>query len=91
MSMATATDRARDKDPGFLDRAAAGGHDRIGRHRERELVDDDEAERVAGHVDALPEAHRRDQHGVTVGAKAADQHQLGRVALHQRRARHAAA
>ena len=52
--------------PLLLQRAAAGGDHRVGGQREGELVDDHQAERLAGHVDALPEAHGGDEHGVAL-------------------------
>src|SRR5207248_7486626 len=44
------------------DRFDARRGDRIGRRRERQLVDDDAAERFTDDVDALPEARRREQY-----------------------------
>src|SRR5207302_9228408 len=47
-----------------LDRLKPGGRHRITRRGERQLVDDDAAQRLAGDVHALPEAGGREQYGV---------------------------
>ena len=71
---------------------AAGGDDRIVGRRERDLVEDDEPERPARDVDALPEAHRRDEHGLAARAEARQEQVLGALALdHQRQTSIAAA
>ena len=57
----------------------AGPHERVGRHRERQLGDDHAAERVAGNVDALPEAGGPEQHGAPVGEEAGQDLPAGAV------------
>ena len=71
-----------------FDAAAARLDQRIARRRKRQLVDDDQLQRVAGHVDAFPERGRGDQHAPALtarvaGAKAVHQHALGQSPLHQ--------
>ena len=63
-------------------RAATTGS--VGR-RERDLVEHDEPQRPAGHVDALPEAHRGDEHRVARCTETDEQHVLRRLALHHER------
>ena len=63
------------------------GEQRIVRRRERQLVDDDDRQRVAGHVDALPEARAAEQHRVAGLAESHQQLGLRAVALDQQRPR----
>ena len=64
--------------PGSL---AAGLEERLVGAGERDAVDGDQAERAAGHVDALPEAHGGEQAGGLVGGELLEQLRLGEVAL----------
>ena len=56
---------------------------RVVRRRKRQLVDQHALQRVAGHVDAFPEALRADQHDARRRQKPLQQRTLGRRALHQ--------
>src|ERR1041384_4318583 len=47
-----------------LERTGAGEHERLGGNGKWNLLENDEPERVAGDVDALPEASRRNEHGI---------------------------
>ena len=59
--------------------------ERIARSRERQLVDDEERERLALDVDALPERCGREEDGVDVVAEALQEPLARRVALPQDR------
>ena len=63
------------------DRLAPRRQQRIVRARERQAVDDDEAERPPGHVDALEEPGRGEHARRLVGGEAGDERRLGQVAL----------
>ena len=58
--------------PGALELPHACLDERVVRRRERQLVDQHALQRVADHVDALPEALRTDQHGTRQPAGAAE-------------------
>ena len=58
----------------------------IGRGK-RQLVDGDDGERIALHVDALPKAAGGQQHGIAEFAKSVQQRFARRLALHQHRKR----
>ena len=68
---------------GSADRLGARLHERIARHGERQLVDHDEPQRAAAHVDALPEAAGAEQDRVAVGAKLIQQLAARASALHE--------
>ena len=67
----------------LLEGSAARGDQRVARHRERQLVEDHQAQRVTRHVHALPEAQRGEQHRVVGLTEALEQRPLGRLALHE--------
>src|SRR5690606_35947623 len=77
------------------ERIAAGAADRIdasldegvARHRERQLVDDDETQRRPLDVDALPEARGPEQHGIAGLAKPLEQLAARAAPLHVDRPR----
>ena len=75
---------------GGLDRLAARLVERVAGRRERQLVDHEQRERLAGDVDALPEGRGREQHGVDLGAEALEQPLARRVALDEHVVRDAA-
>jgi hypothetical protein len=54
---------------GSLDGLAARLVQRVAGRRERKLVDHEERQRLARHVDALPEGRRRDQHRIDLVAE----------------------
>ena len=58
---------------------------------ERQLVDHEQRQRLARHVDPLPERRRRDEHRVGVGAEALEQALARRVALDEHVVRDTAA
>ena len=66
--------------PGLGD---ARGDDRVVGRLERQLVDDDDRERIARHVDALPETLAPQQHGVAGFLETREELVLRCVALHQ--------
>ena len=66
-------------------RLHAGRDERIGVRRERQLVDDDEPQRIAGHVDAFPERRGSEQHGAGRRAKSIDEARARRIALDEQR------
>ena len=64
-----------------LERFGARAHDGIGRHQKRDFLERHEPERSPRNVNALPEAHGRDEHRVSGVAKRGEQTRLRRVAL----------
>ena len=75
---------------GSADRFGTRLHERIARHGERQLVDHDEPQRAAAHVDALPEAARAEQDRVAVRAKLIQQLAARASALDEHAARRGA-
>src|SRR5690606_21681010 len=81
----------------LVERIAAGAanglgtrlHERIARHRKRQLVDHDEAQRRPADVDALPKAARAEQYRVAVGTEAVQELAARAAALHEHRPRRA--
>ena len=62
-------------------------HDRIGRYREGDLVQDHQAQSTTRDVDAFPEAHGRHENRIPGGTEAREQEMLRGLALdHQRMA-----
>ena len=74
-----------------LDRLAARLVQRVARRRERQLVDHEQRQRLARHVDALPERRRREQHRADLVAEPLEQALARRLTLHEHVVRHAAA
>jgi hypothetical protein len=71
--------------PSLLHALDARRQHRVVRRREGQFVDDDQRQRLAAHIDALPEALAADQDGVAQPAKAFQQFVLAALALHQQR------
>ncbi len=66
-----------------LERPGPGEDHGLARHRERNLLEHDQAERVAGNVHPLPEACRRNQHRVASAPKGIENRALRRLSLHE--------
>ncbi len=58
-------------------------HQRVLGRGERQLLDDDESQRFALHVDPLPEARRAEEHRIAQFAKLPQQLLARRAALHE--------
>ncbi len=71
----------------LADAVDARGRQRIVGHRERDAIDHDQRQRLAGDVDALPEALRRQQHRADAVAQLGEQHVARPLALHHQRER----
>src|SRR5262249_2020379 len=76
---------------GFLQPAHARGGDRVVGRRERQLLEDDERQRLAGDVDALPERRRGEEHRAHLGAERVEERGARALALDEDGVGHAAA
>ena len=73
-----------------VDSLAARLDERVARRRERQLVDHEQRERLARHVDSLPEGRRGDEHRGDLLAEALEQALARRLALDEHVVGHAA-